>query len=59
MDRYLLPLVGRLHAGDGEGVTGGKNGVGRALQRFMVRIRIPNGFDFPPAAPSPITPPAR
>jgi sulfite reductase (ferredoxin) len=23
---------------------GGKNGEGRALQRFMVRIRIPNGF---------------
>src|ERR1035441_1863374 len=30
--------------GDGAGVTGGKNGVGRALQRFMVRIRIPNGI---------------
>ncbi len=30
--------------GDGVGVTGGKNGVGRALQRFMVRIRIPNGM---------------
>jgi len=30
--------------GDGAGVTGGKNGEGRALQRFMVRIRIPNGF---------------
>ncbi len=30
--------------GDGEGVTGGKNGEGRALQRFMVRIRIPNGI---------------
>ena len=30
--------------GDGAGVTGGKNGVGRALQRFMVRIRIPNGM---------------
>ena len=29
--------------GDGSGVTGGKNGEGRALQRFMVRIRIPNG----------------
>ncbi len=29
--------------GDGAGVTGGKNGEGRALQRFMVRIRIPNG----------------
>jgi sulfite reductase (ferredoxin) len=30
--------------GDGVGVTGGKGGVGRALQRFMVRIRIPNGI---------------
>ena len=30
--------------GDGAGVTGGKGGVGRALQRFMVRIRIPNGI---------------
>jgi sulfite reductase (ferredoxin) len=30
--------------GDGNGVTGGKNGVGKALQRFMVRIRIPNGL---------------
>src|ERR1700685_774244 len=30
--------------GDGAGVTGGKNGDGRALQRFMVRIRIPNGL---------------
>ena len=30
--------------GDGEGVTGGQGGVGRALQRFMVRIRIPNGI---------------
>jgi sulfite reductase (ferredoxin) len=30
--------------GDGAGVTGGKDGVGRALQRFMVRIRIPNGM---------------
>lgn len=30
--------------GDGAGVTGGANGVGRALQRFMVRIRIPNGM---------------
>lgn len=30
--------------GDGEGVTGGKDGVGRALQRFMVRIRIPSGI---------------
>jgi sulfite reductase (ferredoxin) len=30
--------------GDGVGVTGGQNGEGRALQRFMVRIRIPNGI---------------
>jgi sulfite reductase (ferredoxin) len=30
--------------GDGAGVTGGKGGVGRALPRFMVRIRIPNGI---------------
>ena len=30
--------------GDGAGVLGGKNGEGRALPYFMVRIRIPNGF---------------
>jgi sulfite reductase (ferredoxin) len=30
--------------GDGLGVTAGKNGEGRALERFMVRIRIPNGI---------------
>jgi len=30
--------------GDGLGVTAGQNGVGRALQIFMVRIRIPNGI---------------
>jgi sulfite reductase (ferredoxin) len=30
--------------GDGDGVTGGRGGEGRALQRFMVRIRIPNGI---------------
>jgi sulfite reductase (ferredoxin) len=30
--------------GDGLGVTAGQNGEGRALQRFMVRIRIPNGI---------------
>ncbi|HLW84699.1 MAG TPA: nitrite/sulfite reductase [Candidatus Sulfotelmatobacter sp.] len=29
--------------GDGTGVTGGKNGEGKALPCFMVRIRIPNG----------------
>jgi sulfite reductase (ferredoxin) len=30
--------------GDGAGVTGGQNGEGRAIERFMVRIRIPNGI---------------
>jgi len=30
--------------GDGAGVVGGKNGEGRALPYFMVRIRIPNGI---------------
>src|SRR5260370_34121375 len=30
--------------GDGAGVTGGQGGEGRALERFMVRIRIPNGI---------------
>jgi sulfite reductase (ferredoxin) len=30
--------------GDGAGVTGGTGGVGKALQRFMVRIRIANGM---------------
>jgi len=30
--------------GDGAGVLGGQGGEGRALQRFMVRIRIPNGL---------------
>jgi sulfite reductase (ferredoxin) len=30
--------------GDGAGVTGGKNGEGKATQYFMVRIRIPNGI---------------
>jgi sulfite reductase (ferredoxin) len=30
--------------GDGAGVTGGQNGEGKALQRFMVRIRIANGM---------------
>jgi sulfite reductase (ferredoxin) len=30
--------------GDGAGVTGGTGGVGKALQRFMVRIRVPNGM---------------
>jgi len=29
--------------GDGAGVTGGKNGEGKALPFFMLRIRIPNG----------------
>ena len=30
--------------GDGAGVTGGQGGEGKALKRFMVRIRIPNGL---------------
>ncbi len=30
--------------GDGAGVVGGKDGEGRAVPYFMVRIRIPNGF---------------
>ncbi len=30
--------------GDGIGVIGGKNGEGKALPYFMVRIRIPNGL---------------
>jgi sulfite reductase (ferredoxin) len=30
--------------GDGAGVTGGQGGEGRALQCFMIRIRIPNGL---------------
>lgn len=30
--------------GDGAGVLGGQGGEGKALQRFMVRIRIPNGL---------------
>jgi sulfite reductase (ferredoxin) len=30
--------------GDGAGVLGGQNGEGKALQRFMLRIRIPNGL---------------
>jgi len=30
--------------GDGAGVTGGKNGEGKAVPYFMVRIRIPNGL---------------
>jgi sulfite reductase (ferredoxin) len=30
--------------GDGLGVTGGKNGEGKAVPFFMVRIRIPNGL---------------
>jgi sulfite reductase (ferredoxin) len=30
--------------GDGVGVIGGKNGEGKALPYFMVRIRIPNGL---------------
>lgn len=30
--------------GDGQGVTGGKNGEGKATRFFMVRIRIPSGI---------------
>jgi sulfite reductase (ferredoxin) len=30
--------------GDGAGVVGGQGGEGRALKRFMVRIRVPNGI---------------
>jgi sulfite reductase (ferredoxin) len=30
--------------GDGAGVVGGKNGEGKAIPYFMVRIRIPNGL---------------
>src|SRR5260370_40297465 len=30
--------------GDGAGVLGGKNGEGKAVPYFMVRIRIPNGL---------------
>jgi sulfite reductase (ferredoxin) len=30
--------------GDGVGVVGGQGGEGRAIERFMVRIRIPNGM---------------
>jgi sulfite reductase (ferredoxin) len=30
--------------GDGAGVTGGKNGEGKAVPYFMVRVRIPNGL---------------
>src|SRR5579862_2311336 len=30
--------------GDGAGVIGGRGGEGKALERFMVRIRIPNGI---------------
>jgi len=30
--------------GDGAGVTGGKNGEGKSVPFFMVRIRIPNGL---------------
>jgi sulfite reductase (ferredoxin) len=30
--------------GDGAGVTGGKNGEGKAVPYFMIRIRIPNGL---------------
>src|SRR6202140_3728258 len=39
-----FPWWGVFTQGDGAGVTGGQGGEGRALQRFMVRIRIPNGM---------------
>ena len=37
-------LWGVYTQGDGVGVIGGKNGEGKALPYFMVRIRIPNGL---------------
>ena len=30
--------------GDGAGVVGGKNGEGKAVPFFMVRIKVPNGL---------------
>src|SRR5580692_8654502 len=30
--------------GDGAGVTGGKNGEGKATQYFMMRVGLPNGI---------------
>src|SRR5260370_37610243 len=43
--------------GDGAGVVGGKDGQGRALPFFMLRIRIPNGLlrSDPPRAISDLT----
>jgi sulfite reductase (ferredoxin) len=41
--RHYLRSWG-IYAGDGVGVTGGKNGEGKATEFFMVRIRIPNGL---------------
>jgi sulfite reductase (ferredoxin) len=37
-------LWGIYTQGDGAGVVGGKNGEGKAVPYFMVRIRIPNGL---------------
>src|SRR6202163_3551639 len=45
--------------GDGAGVTGGKNGGGRALQCFMVTIRIPNGLLSSPQLGTIADPPRR
>ena len=44
MDRYLLPLVGRLHAGRRSGRHWRKGRRRACSPRFMVRIRIPNGI---------------
>lgn len=43
LSTYFRPW-GVYTQGDGNGVTGGKGGEGRATQFFMVRIRIPNGL---------------
>ena len=36
--------MGHLSQGDGAGAVGGKNGEGKAVPYFMVRVRIPNGL---------------
>jgi len=41
---HLFSLLGRLHPGRRNRVIGGKNGEGKAMPFFMVRIRIPNGL---------------
>lgn len=43
LSTYFRPW-GVYTQGDGNGVTGGKGGEGKATQFFMVRIRIPNGL---------------